>query len=310
MQHAIVNLNGRIVDIREAKVSVFDHGFLFGYGVYETLRTYLRVPFLFDRHLRRLRESAAALSLPVPVSDDELREWVAQTIEALPHGGEAYIRLLLTRGPGEFSYDPSACPSPTVVVIVRPFAEPPPRVFERGVRIALVSVMRNHPASVDPRIKSNNLLNNALAMQEAIRRGAEEALMRNYRGELAECAQSNLFVVRDGQVLTPPAEAGLLRGITRDFVFEVGRAAGFSVAEATLRDADLFAADEAFITGTTREITPVVQVDDRPIGDGRPGPTTLRLLSEFRRLALEWTARELGRGRGPAAAQPAGAGGA
>ncbi|HWQ00004.1 MAG TPA: aminotransferase class IV, partial [Vicinamibacterales bacterium] len=293
MHQALVNLDGRIVDAREAKVSVFDHGFLFGYGVYETLRTYRRVPFLFDRHLRRLRESAAALAIPVPLADDEIRERVARTVDALPGEGEAYIRLLLTRGPGEFSYDPAACASPTLAIIVRPFAEPPAAVFERGIRIALVSVMRNHPASVDPRIKSNNLLNNALAMQEALRRGADEALMKNYRGELAECAQSNLFVVRSGRALTPPADAGLLRGITRDFVFEVGRAVGLPVAEATLHERDLFEADEAFLTGTTREITPVVQVDDRPIGDGRPGPTTGRLLQAFRRMAQEWVDGEL-----------------
>src|SRR5205823_3577757 len=198
------------------------------------------------------------------------------------HGGaparEAYIRILVTRGVGELTYDPAATPNPSIVVIVKPHMSPAADAFERGVKVALVPILRNHPGTVNPRIKSNNLLNNALAMQEAYRRGGFEGVMRNYRGELAECTQSNLFIVKDGAALTPPIEAGLLPGITREFLFEVGAEHGIPVREAVLRDDDLLGADEAFLTSTTREVVPIVRVDDRTIASGVPGGITLRLL--------------------------------
>jgi branched-chain amino acid aminotransferase len=282
-----VNVNGRITDGEHAVVSVFDHGFLYGEGIYETLRTYGGEPFLFDRHLRRLRQSAAMLSLPIPLTDEDLRLRFRDTMRAAQLGAadgsaEAYLRVLVTRGVGELSYDPAACSASSVVIIVKPQVDLPIAVFERGVTAALVPIVRNHPGSVNPRIKSNNLLNNALAMQEAARRGAFEGIMRNYRGELAECTTSNLFVVRDGAALTPPLDAGLLAGITREFLFEVGDSVGIAVREQVLRDADLFAADEAFLTSTTREIVPIVRVDDRTIGAGTPGPVTRALLAAYR----------------------------
>jgi branched-chain amino acid aminotransferase len=280
-----VNINGRLADAEHAVISPLDHGFLFGYGVYETLRTYDRIPFLFDRHMKRLRASASAIYVPVPVDDAEMLRRIEDTMRAVPGLGEGYIRILLTRGAGEFSYDPKAAPEPTLAIIVKNFPEPAAEKFERGIRIATVSVMRNHPQSVNPRIKSNNLLNNALAMQEALGKGAEEALLKNHRGEIAECSQSNVFIVRNGRALTPPLDAGLLAGITREFVFEVGREAGIPVAEATLREEDVLGADEAFITGTTREITPVVAVDGKTIGTGRPGSATNALLATFRKMA-------------------------
>lgn len=282
---AIVNINGRICSEQEAVVSVFDHGFLFGEGVYEVLRTYGRQPFLFEAHQRRLRESAQRIGLDVPLDDGEILARIRATIDALGAPGEVYVRLLLTRGVGEFSYDPRVCPTPTLVIIARPFTPPPADIYERGVTIALVDVVRNHPRSVDPRIKSNNLLNNALAAQQAIARGAFEALMRNYRGEIAECSQSNFFIVRGGEVLTPPLESGLLAGITRAFVFELGKELRIPVREAILHDEDLATASEAFITSTTKEIVPVVRIDDRLVGDGVPGPVTRRLLAAFREQA-------------------------
>jgi branched-chain amino acid aminotransferase len=200
-------------------------------------------------------------------------------------GVEAYIRLLVTRGIGDLSYDPAACPTPSVIVIAKRHVELPESAYQQGVTVALVSVVRNHPDSVSPRVKSNNLLNNSLAMQEAIRRGGFEGIMRNYRGELAECTTSNLFLVRDGEALTPPIDAGLLAGITREYLFEVGAAIGVPVREAVLRDRDLFAADEAFLTSSTREVVPIVRVDDRTIGTGRPGAVTRQLLEAFRRAA-------------------------
>jgi len=286
---ATVNVNGRMFDQEHAVISVFDHGFLYGEGVYETLRTYNGQPFLFDRHMRRLRKSAGMLFLDVPLSDAEMDARCRETMRAAgladAPGREAYIRVLLTRGIGELTYDTKATPTPSVVVIVKPHVDPAPEVFERGVKVSLVPIMRNHPGSVNPMIKSNNLLNNALAMQEAFRRGGFEGVMRNYRGELAECTQSNLFVVSRGEALTPPLDAGLLPGITREFLFEVGKDAGITVREAVLKDDDLFNADEAFLTSTTREAVPIVQVDDRAIGSGRPGAITRALLEGFRRKA-------------------------
>ncbi|HET9372673.1 MAG TPA: aminotransferase class IV [Vicinamibacterales bacterium] len=287
--NATVYVNGRISDAATATVPVFDHGFLYGEGVYETLRTYQLVPFLFDRHMDRLRHSAAMMALDPAQSDADFRAAVVATMAAHPGLQEAYIRILLTRGVGELTYHPSACPTPTVVVIVKPFPGQPERTFTQGIRIALVGVRRNHPLALNPMMKSNNLLNNALAMQEAIRRGAEEALMQNQAGQIAECAQSNVFIVRDGAIVTPPLEAGLLPGITRAFVMEMADEIGIRVAEATILPADLETADEAFITGTTREVTPVIAVDDRTIGAGAPGPITTRLLTEFRARALRLT---------------------
>jgi branched-chain amino acid aminotransferase len=283
---ATVNVNGRVFDQEHAVISVFDHGFLYGEGVYETLRTYNGEPFLFERHMDRLRKSAGMLALEVPLTDADIDARFRDTMRTARLGDrpdrEAYLRILVTRGIGELTYDPAACPTPSVVVIVKPHVNPPAEVFEKGVRVALVPIVRNHPGSVNPLIKSNNLLNNALAMQEAFRRGGFEGVMRNYRGELAECTQSNLFIVKDGAALTPPVDAGLLPGITRAFLFEVGAEAGIAVHEAVLKDADLFAADEAFLTSTTREVTPIVRVDDRTIGAGVPGPMTLDLLRRFR----------------------------
>jgi branched-chain amino acid aminotransferase len=293
---ATVNVNGRVFDQEHAVVSVFDHGFLYGEGVYETLRTYNGQPFLFDRHMRRLRKSAEMLTLAVPITNAEIDARFRETVRAAGLGDspsrEAYIRILVTRGVGELSYDPAACPTPSIVVIVKPHVAPPAEAFERGVKVALVEIVRNHPGSVSPLIKSNNLLNNALAMQEAFRRGGFEGVMRNYRGELAECTQSNLFIVKSGAALTPPIDAGLLPGITREFLFEIGAEAAIPVREAVLKDADLLGADEAFLTSSTREVVPIVQVDDRRIGAGIPGPITRRLLDGFRRHAQALTQRQ------------------
>lgn len=290
MQNATVNVNGRISDGTSAVVPVFDHGFLFGEGIYETLRTYNRRPFLLDRHLRRLRGSAAAIDLAVPLSDPQFAARIDETMAAADGSTESYVRLLLTRGVGALSYDPGGCPKPTVVIIVLPHAELPVELLSRGIAIVRSSVIRNHPRALDPRIKSNNLLNNALAMQEALRKGAREALMRNHRGEISECAQSNFFLVRRGEALTPSLDSGLLEGVTRNFLFEVGRAVGVPVREAILTDADLATADEMFITSTTRGVLPVTRLDGRPVGSGRPGPVTGRLAEGYRRHAHELTA--------------------
>jgi branched-chain amino acid aminotransferase len=286
---AVVYVNGKIADQATATVPVFDHGFLYGEGIYETLRTYRQRPFLFDRHMRRLRQSAGLMALDVPFSDEELRARMDETVAAHPHlrqgsGGqaEAYIRVLLTRGVGELTYNPAATPTPSLVIIVKPFPVPPERTFAEGIRLALVSVRRNHPQALNPMIKSNNLINNALAMQEALRQGAEEALMQNQAGDLVECSQSNFFVVRNGEVLTAPLSSGLLPGITREFVLELADELGIPGRESRLTPADLEEVDEAFITGTTREVTPVIAVSRTTIGTGKPGGITKRLLEAFR----------------------------
>jgi branched-chain amino acid aminotransferase len=293
---ATVNVNGRVSNQEQAVISIFDHGFLYGEGVYETLRTYNGQSFLFDRHMRRLRNSAGMLALDIPLTDAQIDQRFSDTVRAAGLGDhpdrEAYIRILVTRGIGELTYDPAATPVPSIVVIVKPNVDPPREVFERGVKASLVGVVRNHPGTVNPLIKSNSLLNNALAMQEALRRGAFEGIMRNYKGELAECTQSNLFIVKNGAALTPPVDAGLLPGITRAFLFEVGAEAGIPVREAVLKDADLLGADESFLTSTTREVVPIVQVDDRAIGSGKPGPITRALLDGYRRKAQALTRRQ------------------
>lgn len=284
-----VYVNGSITPADQAVVPVYDHGFVYGEGVYETLRTYNKVPFLYDRHVRRLRQSARHLDLAVPFDDRALLGWIHETMAAAGEMEDSYIRILLTRGVGELSYDVRATPTPSLVIIVKPHEEPPPRVASDGITICLVDILRNHPRSVNPLIKSNNLLNNALAMQAAYRRGGEEALMCNYRGELSECSQSNFFLVRGGAALTPKSSAGLLEGVTRAFLFEVGQEIGVEVRDETLYPNDLEGADEAFITSTTRELSPVTRIDDRPIGSGRPGPVTIRLLEGYRRRARELT---------------------
>jgi branched-chain amino acid aminotransferase len=282
-------VNGTITSAQDAVIPVYDHGFLYGEGVYETLRTYNKAPFLFDRHARRLRASAARIRLDVPFEDRALAGWIDDTVTAAGDLREAYVRVLLTRGVGELTYDVDATPRPSLVILAKPIDEPPARVETDGIRISLVPILRNHPGSVNPIIKSNNLLNNAIAMQEANRHDAEEGLMCNYRGELSECSQSNFFMVRNGVVLTPPSEAGLLEGITRAFLFDIGREEGISVREETLLPADLDTADEAFITSTTRELSPVVRIDDRVIGSGKPGRITLQLLKAYRRKAWATT---------------------
>jgi len=283
---AVVYVNGRISLAADAVVPVFDHGFLYGEGVYETLRTYRRDPFLFSPHMDRLRRSAGLMALDVPFSDAQMRGWIADTMAAhdrlLAPLEEAYIRILLTRGVGALTYNPSACPAPTLVIIVKAFPPPPERTFTEGIMVALVDVRRNHPSALNPTIKSNNLLNNALAMQEALRHHADEALMQNHDGHVVECSQSNFFIVTGGRLRTAPLADGLLPGITRQFVMDLASDLGIQTDERSFTPQDVFAADEAFITGTTREVTPVVRVGERKIGTGSPGDVTLRLLGAFR----------------------------
>lgn len=279
----VVNINGQISSEDEAKISVFDHGFLYGEGVYETLLTYNKKIFLLDRHIERLRRSADQIHLSVPLTDKELSSRLQATLDEAALGDvPTYIRILLTRGIGPLTYDIKACLSPSMVIIVRPHSFPSEELATKGARVALVSIIRNHPRSLNPLIKSNNLMNNALAMQEGYAKGAHESLMCNYLGELTECSQSNFFLVTGGQVRTPELGSGLLAGITRDFLLELGPEIGIPISETVLHQEDIFKSEEAFFTSTTKEIVPVVRVDDHVIGEGVPGPITKHLMTAFR----------------------------
>jgi len=299
---AVAYVNGRICSQQDAVISIFDHGFLFGEGVYEVVRTYNGEPFLLERHLARLDKSAQMIALPVPLDNAAMERAIRDTMKAFAEGpgrgssnANLYVRILVTRGLGDGSYNPAASPASSLVMIVKPLTPPPPSAYEEGVKVSLVPVVRNHPGSVNPLIKSNNLLNNALAMQAAIRQDAFEAVLRNYRGDIAECSQSNLFVVKNGIALTPRLAEGLLAGITRGFIMDVAQEADVPVQDAVLRDEDLFAADEVFLTSTTREIVPIVRVDDRVIANGVPGSLSKRLLQVYRQKADQLTRRPASR---------------
>lgn len=278
------SVDGRIVPAGTARVSVLDTGFTHGDGVYETLRTYGGRPFELTRHLRRLRASAGRLGFDITPADEVLRKRLDRLLGRAANP-ESYIRLIVSRGVGDISYNFDRVRGPTVVMVVKPFEPLPEEDYARGVAVALVSVRRNARDALDPAIKSCNLLNNVLAVREAQSRGAVEAVMLNAAGEVAEGASSNVFAVKDGVVRTPPLEAGILAGITREVTLELCRNLGIPAREETLATADLFAADEVFITSTLKETAPVGTLDGRRIGEGRPGPVTLRLLRAFREYA-------------------------
>ena len=278
-----INVNGKLGNEQDLMLSPLDLGFVFGASVYETIRTYNGRPFLLERHLKRLQESATSIHIPLDVTKGELTDRVEETLAAASNR-ESYVRIIVSAGVGALDYrwGDGEVPRPTVVILVKPLPEVPPRLYEEGVRVALVGVVRNHPKSVSPRIKSSSLLNNMFAMREAQSRGAEEAVMLNYRGEVAEGSQSNIFLVRERAVRTPSERAGILAGITRKLVLDLAKEAGFKTREDIIYPDELRQAAEVFITSSTKEILPVVAVDDTQIGDGRPGEVTLVLLKAYR----------------------------
>lgn len=278
------SVNGIVTPAEEARVSVLDNGFTFGDSVYETLRTYAGRPFEWGRHLRRLRASAARLGFDIPLADGELLARL-DAVLAPAANPESYIRIIASRGLGDLSYHFDKVKGPTVVIVVKPCVFYPEWHYTQGVPVALVSIRRNHPQALDPAIKSSNLLNNVLALREAQKGGAEEALLLNQRGEIAEGASTNVFVVRGGAVITPVLETGILAGITREVVLELAHGLAVPAREQVIRPEDLTGADEAFLTSTTREITPIRTVDGRPVGPRQPGPITTRLLEAFRAYA-------------------------
>ena len=277
----VVYINGRILSKEQAVISVFDHALLYGDGVFEGIRAYNGTAFRLEAHLERLYESAHAIALEIPLSRQEMADAVRQTLEA--SGGEAsYIRLIVTRGVGDLGLDPQKCGRPQVIIIADRIELYPAELYQRGLRTVTVATMRNHPNALNPRIKSLNYLNNILAKIEALRSGCTEAIMLNKDGFVAECTGDNIFIVKCKALLTPPEHAGILVGVTRQVVMELAGAAGVTPAEKDLSRFDLYVADECFLTGTAAEIVPVVSIDGRDIGKGRPGPVTLRLRELFR----------------------------
>jgi branched-chain amino acid aminotransferase len=281
---SFASVNGIVVPAEEARVPVLDNGFAFGDSVYEVLRTYGGLAFEPGRHFRRLRASATRLGFSVPADDAALLAQVDGLL-ARAGKGESYIRIIVSRGLGDCSYHFEKVRGPTVVMIQKPLAPYPAWHYEDGIRVAAVGVRRNHPRALDPAIKSSNLLNNILAVREAQARGAEEPVLLNQEGFLAEGASTNVFLVREGALLTPPLSAGILAGITRQVVLELAPGLGIPSGEGPLHLDDLLAADEAFMTSTTREVVPVREVDETPIGKGRPGPLTRRVIAAFRAYA-------------------------
>jgi branched-chain amino acid aminotransferase len=252
--------------------------------VFEGLRSYSGKVFRLEEHLRRLWESALAIRLQIPMQREALAQAIVDTLAANKIT-DGYIRLVVTRGAGSLGLDPNRTSDPQIIIITDHISLYPAELYEKGLEIVTVSVPRNHPAALSPRIKSLNYLNNILAKIEGLQAGCSEALMLNIRGEVAECTGDNIFLVRGGQLRTPPVDAGILEGVTRDAVIELAREARIEVREMTLTKHDVYVADECFLTGTAAEVIPVVKVDSRVIGRGEPGPITRDLIRRFHQLA-------------------------
>ena len=281
-----VYIDGTLYDKEDAKISVFDHGFLYGDGVFEGIRSYGGKVFRLDAHLDRLWDSAKAIHLAIPTSKPQMAEAIRQTL-AVNGIEDGYIRVVVTRGIGTLGLDPNRCACPQIVIITDKIALYPEEFYRKGLEIVTASTLRNHPAALSPRIKSMNYLNNILAKIEGLQAGCVEALMLNHKGEVAECTGDNIFLVRGGRLLTPPNDAGILSGVTRQAVIELAGQAGLATAEIALTRHDVYVADECFLTGTAAEVVPVVKVDARTIGDGTPGPITRDLMERFHKLARE-----------------------
>jgi branched-chain amino acid aminotransferase len=278
-----IYINGKYYDEKDAKVSVFDHGLLYGDGVFEGIRAYHGRVFKLKEHIDRLFCSAKAILLDIPMSPAQV---MAATVETCRQNKlrDGYIRLLVTRGPGTLGLNPNRCKQPSVIIIADRIQLYPPEMYEQGLTIVTVPTTRNLINAVNPAIKSLNYLNNILAKIEANNAGVEEAIMLNAEGFVAECTGDNLFIIKGGQLFTPPLSAGALYGITRGVVMQLAREAGLPVAEPNLTRYDLFNADECFLTGTGAELIPVVKIDGRVIGSGKPGPMTRMLVEKYHAL--------------------------
>ena len=274
-------LDGEIVAVEEAKISVFDHGLLYGDGVFEGIRVYNGRIFKASEHIQRLFESAKACRLQVPLTADQLFSAMRATLEANSITGDGYVRLVVTRGVGSLGISIHKTASPSVFIIADSIALYPAEVYERGLHCIVSSIARNHANTTSPRVKSLNYLNNVMAKADAMEVGADEAIMLTTDGFVCECTGDNLFLIRNGVLMTPPSSMGILEGVTRGIVMELARRRGIDVREEMLIRHDLYVADECFGTGTAAEIVPITQIDGRPVGSGLPGPVTKQLIQDF-----------------------------
>ena len=274
-------LDDGLVPVEQAAISVFDHAVLYGDGLFEGIRIYNGKIFKESEHIKRAFESAKALRLELPMTADELSNAMHKTMEANGITGDGYIRLVVTRGVGSLGISVVHTACPTVFVIADTIALYPPEAYERGLRCIISSIIRNPPNSTSPRVKSLNYLNNIMAKLEATDAGVDEAIMLNHLGHVSECTGDNLFIVRDGELFTPPSSEGILQGITRAVVIELAKKRGIPVYETVLVRHDLYVADECFGTGTAAEVVPIVEISKRMIGNGKPGPITKQLNADF-----------------------------
>ncbi|MDQ7842917.1 MAG: branched-chain-amino-acid transaminase [Armatimonadota bacterium] len=279
----VTYVNGAFLPKEEAKVSVYDHGYLYGDGVFEGIRAYGGRIFRLEQHLDRLYDSARYLMLEIPLSRDELRQAILETVR---RSGlqDAYIRPVVSRGVGDLGLDPRKCRTATVVIIVDQIQLYPAEAYERGLRAITATTRKIRPDALSPQAKTLNYLNNIMARIEANRAGVDEAIMLSADGYVCECSADNLFIVRRGEIWTPPAYLGILKGVTRAAVIELAARLGLPLAERVFTLHDVYTAEECFLSGTGAEVGPVVEVDGRPIGAGRPGPTTLGIMRAFREL--------------------------
>jgi len=280
-----VYIDGKFYDKKDAKISVYDHGLLYGDGVFEGIRVYHGKVFKLKAHVERLFDSAKAIGVKVPVSQRVVAQAILDTVKQSP--GCEYLRPIITRGEGGLGIDARKCERPCIIVIADTISLYPKECYDIGLNIATVGTMRNHPAATNARVKSLNYLNNVMARMEATLSNCQEALMLNHKGEVAECSGDNIFLVKRGELSTPSIDAGILDGITRRCVIELARQHGLVVHECALSRFDVFVADECFLTGTAAEIVPVATVDGRTIGNGKPGPVTKKLLAAYKELVTE-----------------------
>ncbi len=281
-----IYIDGEFFAEGDAKVSVFDHGLLYGDGIFEGIRFYNGRVFRLDDHLDRLWDSARSICLEIPISRAEMTEALLETIR---QNGlqEGYIRQIVTRGVGNLGLNPVQCKRPSVIIIATTIALYPKEVCEKGLTVVTCATRRTSPAALNPAVKSLNYLNNVMARIEANLAGADEALMLNEAGNVAECTADNVFIIKRGQIFTPPIAAGALRGITRSVVFEIAAELGLKITETDITRHDVFVSDECFLSGTAAEVIPVVKADGRMIGNGKPGSITMRMIGRFRELTRE-----------------------
>jgi branched-chain amino acid aminotransferase len=282
-KESTIYIDGKFLPEADAKISVFDHGLLYGDGIFEGIRFYNGRVFRLEEHLERLWDSARSICLEIPIDRGEMTEALLETIRK--NGlNEGYIRLVVTRGVGNLGLNPVQCKRPSVIIIAATIALYPKEVYENGLTVVTCATRRTSPAALNPAVKSLNYLNNVMARIEANLAGADEALMLNEAGNVAECTADNVFIMKRGQIFTPPIAAGALRGITRSVVFELAAELGLKITETDITRHDVFIADECFLTGTAAELIPVIKADGRVIGSGKPGPITVKMIGQFREL--------------------------